>query len=781
MITMAGFDRSFEVPRNLRAAVTASGNVNRSAVARKLAAGRVTAWDLVDPGVQLCSPAIQAWASRVVDSVLTAAAGPGRAALDCLDCDETGYFGIPDREDPDILRTLLRREGDSLQELTASGEWRDWSGSVDIEIITAEIAEDLASAVMAGASGLARRYFEPIAFLTPGSLIAAADAKDSTAPGTIEAPGGAGTADGWTSYAIVDELDTGAILNLIRIKPGPTMEKYESAGQWVEDSAILTQLRGVKPPPLVELDAGQLKDVVAQIDSGQVKGEDAAPADKETPAPDAADTAAATTEAPQTAAGALVADAPLTVSPDPRAEKLRRYWSTGKGGLKIRWGTPGSFSRCVKQVRKHMPGREKGYCANLTKRNEGKWPGAKHRPGHVASAMMGMSTEEALLASLRAGTWTGHSERALTMTGFKDGIYEENVGTDHRLIRALTAGGFPVEPPAEWFDNPQLASLTPLTVDDNGRVFGHLASFDMPHIGMPGKVRAPRSRSDYQYFKTGAVRAVSASGEKVTLPVGNLTRVGGHAPLSASAKDAVKHYDDTESAVADVNVGEDRFGIWFAGSLRPEVTPAQLRGFMASALSGDWRPIGGSLELVAACSVNVPGFPIARTLVAGGAIMAMTAAGARPIARKQFARASDEIINERLNALEAMLADAGIATLPAPTEVETVLDESAEPVAEDEESLEADDTAAIGTAEVPDPTVISIPAKPEATDGETTTTSEDGAAVPEDPKLAAARQAVIERRRAARRARVHASASTEGASDDGDPKATAPVAEQTQN
>lgn len=76
----------------------------------------------------------------------------------------------------------------------------------------------------------------------------------------------------------------------------------------------------------------------------------------------------------------------MAKKPGGNAEKLRRYWTTGKGGLKIRWGTPGDFRRCVRQLNKHMPGRAEGYCANLHRRSTGIWPGHhggknKHGPG----------------------------------------------------------------------------------------------------------------------------------------------------------------------------------------------------------------------------------------------------------------------------------------------------------------------------------------------------------------------------------------------------------------
>lgn len=57
------------------------------------------------------------------------------------------------------------------------------------------------------------------------------------------------------------------------------------------------------------------------------------------------------------------------------AEELRRYWTTGEGGVKIGWGTPGDFSRCVVLLEEHMPGRAEGYCANRHKEMNGFWPG----------------------------------------------------------------------------------------------------------------------------------------------------------------------------------------------------------------------------------------------------------------------------------------------------------------------------------------------------------------------------------------------------------------------
>jgi hypothetical protein len=208
-----------------------------------------------------------------------------------------------------------------------------------------------------------------------------------------------------------------------------------------------------------------------------------------------------------------------------------------------------------------------------------------------------------------------------------DGMYTETVpdGSDE-IVSAITAAGDDalLFPPRTWFQNPSLQGKTPIAVKADGRVYGHIAPWDATHTGMPYQ-RVPRSASNYAFFRTGVV--VSKEGDEI--PVGQVTLAGGHCnDLTASAGDAVKHYDDTSSAVADVNVGEDAHGIWIAGSIRPGVSAEQIRALRASAPSGDWRPINGSHELVAICQVNHPGFPVARTLVAGGQMQAIIAAGA---------------------------------------------------------------------------------------------------------------------------------------------------------
>lgn len=200
---------------------------------------------------------------------------------------------------------------------------------------------------------------------------------------------------------------------------------------------------------------------------------------------------------------------------------------------------------------------------------------------------------------------------------------------------ALVAAAAPARPPAGWFEDPRLEGPTPVTVTDDGRIYGHLATWGTCHIGNPegpGKcTEAPRSITDYAYFRTG--ETVADNGDRI--PVGVITLDTLHARGDLGARATMAHYEDTGTGVADVTAGEDQFGVWVAGSIRPGVSADQVRILRASPLSGDWRRIGGNLELVAALAVNVPGFPVPRPsgLVASGLVQSLVASGMVPPAK----------------------------------------------------------------------------------------------------------------------------------------------------
>ena len=627
--------------------------------------------------------------------------------------------------------------------------------------------------------------------------------------------------------AIVAPDDPLAVLDLVALIPATAEEAKATTftrkpGKWEKNERILADLNSPTPPPLVVLDDDSLTQVLEQID-GALETKTAAawvePLDCSLTAIYSYSTGDLV---------AMVAEGGIDRNRG-NAEKLRRYGLYGKGAAKIRWNTPGDWTRCFRQLSKYMGPRARGYCALRHKEATGMWTGDKrHRQldgrksgkafsstdflvdsetfmarsalaarhteavqrftanlvasgaveiqptepgtfkiplvipegfesgdgrifdkgaidirelplpllwqvktgeGHAGSVVVGRIDQmervengignavgvfdkgafgveaERLVRSgfirgvsadldqfeakeekdesdeasqeLGGGKITISKARVMAVTlvskpafqecriylddqveteqesqvSIPDGVYAEEMDpmeASALVACGLIAGSIPVVPPATWFSNQSLPKPTPLTVTDEGQVYGHIAAWHVDHIGMSYGTKPPKSKSKYAYFHTGVVRTDDSS----DVPVGQLTLAGGHASLSATASEAARHYDDTASAVADVHAGEDAFGIWVAGAVRPGTTPEQVRALRASAPSGDWRPIKGGLELVAVCQVNVPGFPIARARVASGQVMALVAAGAGVLARMK----SDPVteLAQRIEKLEQL-------------------------------------------------------------------------------------------------------------------------------
>lgn len=339
------------------------------------------------------------------------------------------------------------------------------------------------------------------------------------------------------------------------------------------------------------------------------------------------------------------------------------------------------------------------------------------------------------------------------------------------VLRASATGG-EWRPPTDHFANPRLTEPTKLTVTADGRVYGHLATWDQPHIGYDGKlVYPPRNRDgSYGYFRQSQV--VTADGSVV--PVGLITMNTGHADESLSADAAAAHYDNTGTMMAACNVGEDSLGIWLAGSMLPDVSPELRNRFSLARVSGDWRqPKPGSpLELIAALSVPNPGFPVRQnpellaadrlTLAASGLVRAeageirtFICAGAAVVDEAQQAALADAVrsvigpdfITQIKDAVvEAIKAEAPAApeppaaAEPAPAEAEAKTEEApAEPVEEAPAEAAAQDTTAPAAEEAAAPAETA----PAATDagGAAAVPATDPVDAPASPAPAPAAQA----------------------------------------
>jgi len=176
--------------------------------------------------------------------------------------------------------------------------------------------------------------------------------------------------------ALTDAVDKDAVLDVLALVPASadnsTPIVYSRAGgSWQLDDEMRRAMLSTNPPPIVQLDAETAKDVISQVDTFYERKDEksADKADEEAKATAVMDVfgdlrvysefgelfPVPTEEEALYAAGGVDRNRG-------NAEKLRRYWTVGPGGAKIRWGTGGDWYRCVKHLSKYLGPRAKGYC-----------------------------------------------------------------------------------------------------------------------------------------------------------------------------------------------------------------------------------------------------------------------------------------------------------------------------------------------------------------------------------------------------------------------------------
>lgn len=235
-------------------------------------------------------------------------------------------------------------------------------------------------------------------------------------------------------------------------------------------------------------------------------------------------------------------------------------------------------------------------------------------------------------AAMNPETMTLESiEEVAARTAAADAEPEGTPGSDETVVAASGT----LYPPRAWFGDPKLRKKTPLQVTEDGRVFGHLATWKSCHLGVGARcVMAPKSATGYRHFHLGTVKVDDGG----LIPTGKITLGTGHADKSFGVQPAAEHYDNTGTCVAVVRAGEDAYGIWVAGSLVTQVSEDKIAELRRSPLSGDWRRVNGNLELVAALAVNDPGFAVAHddldglySLVAAGVLVDDESDGPDPL------------------------------------------------------------------------------------------------------------------------------------------------------
>ena len=193
----------------------------------------------------------------------------------------------------------------------------------------------------------------------------------------------------------------------------------------------------------------------------------------------------------------------------------------------------------------------------------------------------------------------GATIEILVATASEVGIFSPHFYLVDEVLAACAAG--PIAPPAEWFADPGFRRPTPITVTDEGRVFGHISTWDC-HAGYEDRcMRAPRSTDGYARFHTGGL--VTAEGQHIR--VGRI-QVKPHAPRKMSIDEVVAYYSDPKTVGAFGCLYEDAYGVAFAGVTKSDAPPELLRDFYANPPSGEWR----RGELLGISCVPLPGLPV---------------------------------------------------------------------------------------------------------------------------------------------------------------------------
>lgn len=159
--------------------------------------------------------------------------------------------------------------------------------------------------------------------------------------------------------------------------------------------------------------------------------------------------------------------------------------------------------------------------------------------------------------------------------------------------------------PWDDFHIPEAQVPHKVTIDEAGRVFGHLAKWDScwgDEDGLVARcIMPPRPTDGYASYHQPFVLT-----DRGRVDTGPLFLVGGHPEVGPTDEDFNQAYGGVENTVADVRVIPGRFGPWVSGRVRPGATPEQIYAARASRYSGHWRR--GRLR--AAVGVNVAAFDV---------------------------------------------------------------------------------------------------------------------------------------------------------------------------
>lgn len=276
-------ERTYRVPKMVQEAVAVSGFTAAGSsffdVVTGLVSGAVTETQIDTiasipsfEAVNIFGDETVAWANKIQQSLADKAETSTLQKIGYFDEADLKYYGVETSADSDILNKLVRarpennHDGFVLESMSSDGLWQPFTpvaGETAVET-DKTLTAALGQAILEGCEGLYLSYAEPVMFLqTPNfveeqPLVAAIDPNRDYI------------------YAIVDAADTTAVIDAVKIEPGPVVYRRDNS-QWTRDETLLDSLLSASPPPLVELTDNLIADVLSQIDSSKSNHLDVGP------------------------------------------------------------------------------------------------------------------------------------------------------------------------------------------------------------------------------------------------------------------------------------------------------------------------------------------------------------------------------------------------------------------------------------------------------------------------------------------------------------------------
>lgn len=276
-------ERTYRVPRTVQEAVAASGFVASASalhsVTTSLLDGAVTETQIdeitnipVTQASEIFGDDTVLWASRIQQTIADNAEASTLRKINYSDEPGFVYYGVETAVDSDILNKLVRSrpeqnsDGFVLESMSVDGSWQPFAPTPGETAVETDktLTAALGQAILEGCDGLYLSYAEPVMFLRTPNFIEESPLVAAIDPNRDYI------------YAIVDAADTTAVIDAIKIEPGPIVYRRDNA-QWTRDETLLDTLLSASPPPLVELSDDLVKDVLSQIDSSKSNHLDVGP------------------------------------------------------------------------------------------------------------------------------------------------------------------------------------------------------------------------------------------------------------------------------------------------------------------------------------------------------------------------------------------------------------------------------------------------------------------------------------------------------------------------